>query len=299
MGKLNINPLLDVHQGGKYKKMIYINSYYDFALQPETISYLNSIGISESGTYGSLSGDQIYQAFNRFVKDLKGKPNPNYPTEYILDKYVFLLPFLGNAESNFNKSLVGGYTVTFPTPPSFSQYGIKGDGISKFGYVNVAGASFTPGNTHMSFYSRENITYGGGPNVDMGVYLGSPDRGFSLSSGVNSGGNTAFSRGYSYPDEAVWHTTSRKDGFFSVDRNGFSLILERENAILDSKTLTTTGSIPDNNIHLLCERGSSGALNFSPREMCFAAAGQSLTTSQRTLEYNAVKSLQVALERSV
>jgi len=96
--------------------------------------------ISKQGA--SLSTDEL-TATNRLVQDLKGKPNPDYSTYNIWDKFNAIYPLVGSVWQSHMFNLVNpknqdtAYRLTFYGAPSHDANGINFDGASNFALTGL------------------------------------------------------------------------------------------------------------------------------------------------------------------
>jgi hypothetical protein len=126
------------------------STFYSNALDPDVSAFL--IALQADNAY-------LYQwqinAVERLVLDLKGYPNPLYPTKNIWNKFVYIYPFVGGtaASHRFNLKNPATFKITYTGNPSHSLSGcgwpVPGtDGVN----TNLApSVSLSLNNTHIGY----------------------------------------------------------------------------------------------------------------------------------------------------
>lgn len=196
-------------------------------------------------------------------------------------KYNFMNPLDTNAA--FRLQWFGGWV--------YSRTGALPNGTNAYADTKlVPSINLSNLNTHLSYYSRTNIT--------SDVYtMTSTDPNNQLALYANYLG-TMYSTMYSGFNGRVTGAVSRGDGFFIGSRTSSisHKIYHNTTLVNTSTTSTSLGSLP--NVNMLIG-GLNVNLTDSKKECAFASIGDGLTDSQAQIFSSLVNNLQIALNRAV
>jgi len=273
-------------------------------------------------TAASITDSTQQSAINTLVTDLK--------TYGIWTKMKALYPFVGGTATShkFNlkdpRDLDAAYRLQFNGGWTHSSNGALPNGTTAYAntYLNpfIAfgnGQSHLPaGSTHslvhVSKYSRTNSTI---TNNFDGVYTGSYPQSCWLGMGWNSGwapnGVGIINTQSTNPSDVI--LGNRTDGFFVVNRDGFtSLKSFRNNTLIDIDTTDSRlyneiglqRNLNPQNVYLIAALNEAYDFTFRPFaynnfETAFQSIGDGLTDAEATAFYNAVQAYQTTLGRQV
>ena len=253
----------------------------------ETISYRDRI-IANGGTISEGSLDAV----EKFVRDCRAAN--------IWDKFTEIGTFAGN---NLNAALVkllystqstltnlnfvsGDYTETG------ASAGLNGDGSTK--YLNTGfNAQNLASNGHYSFYLRDDPGVSGNRAM-MGAITASDQ--YWIGS-LNAAADIAYRYGQLANASSAQALTK---GFYTGTRiasNNNRLI--KNGVLLNADGTAVTHTKPNQSVFLWAYSTAGGPSAFLPGRACFYSIGASLTDSEALALHNAVRTLQINLNRSI
>ena len=268
-----------------------------YVFEPETIAFASTC--TSLGDPLTLANEII---LDRFVKDIKGKPNGSYATNNIISLFNFIYPMMNATPAVHSINLVSPGTAP-------SNFYVNWSGLSaahssngiQFGTGILGLTHLTPSVTaslnskHMSFYSRTNSS-----NLSFPAFMGAnaislADKDSLKLVAVGSPAVTEIT-GLLSEDGPVGTTISPFTdtlGFIYINRSGASSTF-----IMKRTTITNGTSSSTNNPNGIVQLGSIDS-QWSDKQGCFFSYGQALTKPQAQGLANAVQALQVSLGRGV
>jgi hypothetical protein len=286
---ININQDCIMIRNGPISTKTFVRS--DYNLQYRYVkAAIEGTGVTLTVTQNN-SGD-------RLIRDIYGESNSNYATTDIHSKLTALYGVLGGSvlPHRFNwmdtRDLDAAYRLTFVGGWAHSSTGADPDGITGFADTHLNSANIlTNYNTHLSYYSRENISSG----CDIGAETPSDTSRFLLSvyytgvGGISDSYDTATGR-------LIVSTYLDFRGLYLVNRSASNQQdFYRNGANVGASTTTISSVLPSSNIMI----GGNIAGTYTNRECAFASVGSSLTSSENVNLYNAVQAYQTSLSRNV
>jgi hypothetical protein len=219
----------------------------------------------------------------------------------IWSKFIEVGPFAG---SNLNAAMVklvyqpaaGGVLtnsnfLSSDYVETGSNGGLAGDG-TKYLNTNVQ-ASTLPDNGHLSFYLREDISGGGNKGLLGGLdgsnqyWLGALNPGVTID--ARYGGLTVASA-----------STGFTKAFYTIVReSSVSLVYYRDGASIATNSSATGTTKPSVSLHAWAFNSLGTATGRINARGSFYSIGQTLTPTETLALHNAVRTLQVALNRAV
>lgn len=247
-------------------------------------------------TAASITDPTITSAIDTLVKGLKSNS--------LWTKMIAVYPFVGGTATThkFNlkdpRDLDAAFRLTFSGTVTHNSNGITPNGTN--GYANtylVPSTSMTNNDTHVSYYSRTNSL---GNRIEIGVSM-------AVSRIVMhtrwSDGNL-YSDNYEFTNGRVTVANSDSRGFYIQTRVSSTdhRVFKNGTQFGSTNTTTTTGSttgitnpifIGARNTH------TSGAADYSDKNLAFVSFGSSLNTSESSTLTTLVSNFQTTLGRNI
>jgi hypothetical protein len=254
----------------------------------ETLAYADRI-IANGGSITQAS----LIAIDNFVRDCKAAN--------IWSKFIEVGPFAG---SNLNAAMVKlvyqGAAGSVLTNSSFvsgdyvetgSSGGLAGDGTKNLN-TNVQ-ATTLPDTGHLSFYLREDITSGGNKGL-----IGALDASNQYWIGATTPSAAVDCRYGALVNASVGGTLNK--GFYIGAReSSTSLSYYRDGSLIASSGSVTGTTKPAFPVHVWAFNASGTASGRINARGSFYSIGQALNATEALALHNAVRALQIALNRSV
>jgi hypothetical protein len=260
-----------------------ITSGYD----PDAQAFLNAAAITDT-TQAT--------AVNDLVVGLKA--------DSIWTKMKAIYPFVGGTATTHKWNLKNpidsdaAFRLIFNGGWTHSTTGIKSNGSNGNADTKLIPSSdLTQDNTHMSYYSRENIY---GTSCDMGVRTsgGSPTNDLS----VYNYADGYYSDQYNYTTGRTSAAISNTSGFIIGSRtNSSTHKLFRNGSQIGSTNTSSSGNILGVNfsVYISALNSAGSGLYYSAREYAFASIGDGLTDTDAANLYTRVQTFQTSLARQV
>jgi len=225
-------------------------------------------------------------AINTLVTDLKGYS--------IWSKMKAIYPFVGGTSSTHKwnlkdpRDLDAAFRLVFSGGWTHSSTGALPNGTNGYADSKLnASTILTANNTHITYYSRTNIT--GVTSMDIGAY------GATRFQMTLAWLNNFESDQYNFSTGRVSTTISDTRGFFVSSRTNSSTHKAFRNSTqLGSTNTGSSGNLPNAVFQL---GGGNGF--WSKREVAFASIGDGLTDTEAANFYTAVQAYQTTLGRSI
>lgn len=246
---------------------------------------------SDAQTFFTATGiiDNVQKnAINQLVLDFKSAG--------IWTKMKALYPFVGSTEATHKynlkdpRDLDAAYRLTFNGTWTHSSSGADPDGSTAYANTHlIPSLILSLGNTHTSYYSRENTASGTKPEIgqyddgDHTLLIYIKDYSGNLAADSYSTDNRLV---VSNPNSQSFYINNRLSGIHKISRNGSDIV----------STTSVSGLLPINQIQL---GGMSNHSQYSDRECAFASIGDGLTASEISTFNQIVNNYQCALSRSV
>ena len=288
--------------GGSFQEVIYyfsdqssnrsginsnINTYYSIysPMDSDAQAFITAASITDSTQQSAV---------NTLVTSLKSAG--------IWSKMKAIYPFVGGTASShkFNlkdpRDLDAAYRLVFNGGWTHSSTGALPNAAN--GYADtklVPNTSLTLNNTHLSVYSRTNISRPSSWHGVSNTYL--PIFAFQLSDG-----NSMYFDGYDYQNHRISATDTNSLGHYIGSINSSTNQVMYKNGVskvVQSAPQTQT-SLPSYSI-FLSTRNDSGTPNpyYGGRELSFSSIGDGLTDAEASAFYTAVQAFQTTLGRQV
>jgi hypothetical protein len=225
-------------------------------------------------------------AINILVTDLKGYG--------VWSKMKAIYPFVGGTASTHKwnlkdpRDLDAAFRLVFTGGWTHSSTGALPNGINAISntFINPS-VNLTSNNTHLSYYSRTNIT--GINSIDIGSF------GVTRLQMTLAYQNNFEADQYNTSTGRIITSITDTRGFFITDRTNSST----HKAFRNSTQLGTTNTgIPGNIPNAVIQFGG-GAGFYSPRQVAFCSIGDGLTNTEAANLYTAVQAYQTTLSRNV
>lgn len=274
------------------RKFVFGGSYTSFVFEPETIAYMNAIGIADDstvyygGTVQEITGNGLWIAVNNFF--LEAKPNSWYTKcnsahPYIggtADRHKFNAKNPLDTDAAFRETFIGGW--------NHNELGVTGNGINTYTNTHYnARTNHNLGGT-VSIYNRTNNagTYydlATGSTTDL-LILKWSDNNIYTHVGVSGVGYGMIPN----PDPT---------GLWAMNWDTTRIRVYRNGTLFQDRARDSYSDMASNNWSL----GSHGSsINSSNRNYCFRAMFTSeLTPTEQSDFRTAVQNLQIALNRHV
>jgi hypothetical protein len=203
-----------------------------------------------------------------------------------------IYPMVGSSAAAFAQNLKSSsFTGSFSVGGTYSSTGYNGNGVSYMNTVLTPSASLTQDSTHLSLYSRTNVSSN---QQDIGAQPG-VNR-FNLE--VRYNGNLSSDQ-YNYETGRVNVANGNSTGFYIATRtNSSTHKVFKNNSQLGTTNTGSPGPLSTINIPIYIGV-SNGSINFSTKEFAFASIGDGLTDTQASNFYTAVQAFQTTLSRNV
>lgn len=237
---------------------------------------------------------KITQAINNLVKDLK--------TTGIWSKCYAIYPFVGGTSTTHQFNLINplntnaAYRLTFTGTWAHSSTGALPNGSNAYAttFIN-ANTVLTQSNTHLSFYSRTNVT-GNGNSIGTATNVqNNPMITMFIRDASNA---TATYNALSTAGAIGTNTDSR--GFYISSKLSSAiggLVLYKNGSSIASNTIAiTTNNYPSVNIYIAV---LTPTIYFDSKECAFASVGLGLTATESSTFNSIVTNFQTALGRNV
>jgi hypothetical protein len=232
---------------------------------------------------GTLSTTEK-QAVNQLVLDLKANS--------LWTPMKAIYPMVGASAAACAQNLKSSsFTGTFTSGWTFASTGATPNGTSAYFDTGLnANTNLSQNSTHLSYYSRTNISAG---QVDMGITTTTGTSTYLLFSYSGTG----FS-GINAAEAARTSAANPTTGLLIGSRNSSSQEKYFTNNVSQTRTATSV-SIASFNIYLGCYNNMGTALFFSSKQCAFSSIGDGLTDTQASNFYTAVQTFQTTLSRQV
>jgi hypothetical protein len=253
------------------------------SLDPDAQAFLTAAGITDA---------TISTAIDNFVIGLK--------TDNLWNKFYTLYPIVGGTAETHKwnlkdpRDLDAAFRITFQGGITHSSTGIQSNGSSGYGNTHFKDSNWTNANRSISLYSRTN-DFGAG-KVSTGIFSSGVLTQFLLKF---SNSNDCYMR-FSDTGQQIGTVTDTR-GFFSGSKfatSGSNVRGYKNNVVLGNRSQTST-AMANINYFILAQNGSGTAAEFSLREYCFFAYGQSFNDVETSNLYTRVQALQTALSREM
>ena len=215
-------------------------------------------------------------------------------------KMKAVYPFVGSSSSSFKYNLKNpldtdaAFRLTYGGGLTYSSTGLLG-GVNGYADTKLVPSSVLSLNsTHISFYSRTDTSTS--ENVEMGVNdISNTSRLFIAPK--FSGANTAYRSVNSA--QAGPGTSPNMQGFFIASRViSTAMKLYRNGSVLFNDS-TSSGSLWNTNMFLLCYNNSGTPTFYTDRECAFASIGDGLDDTDATNLNTRVTTFQTSLNRNI
>jgi hypothetical protein len=244
-------------------------------------------------TAAAITDPTISSSIDKLVVDLKAAG--------VWSKMKAIYPFVGGTASThkFNlkdpRDLDAAFRLSFLGGWTHSANGALPNGTNGYANTNLNDSSLTPNSSHISYYSRTNITT---VAYDMGIYNGTKGIWFALKySGIDSFTGGIFQTGASVEASVI---NLNSTGYYVGGKNGNTTVKFYKNgtnvvSIAKADTTATNTSIY---LASLNQNGSP-AFGFSTKQCAFSTIGDGLTDTEAANLYTAVQTFQTTLNRQV
>jgi len=273
--------------------------------QPETTTYLNTIGIVNGAAVyfpaspQEITGAAIWNAVDAFVVSSKTITGLTLGINNLSTKFPFIYLMIGgtavtnkynlcdpqDTNAAFRISYLGGWT--------FSATGSLPNGVNSYGDSFLTpNPSLSLNDTHLSYYSR--TASAGVANIETGADDGAGrslavlPRYFTGAAGYSANGTLI--------TKSVTIVTS---AFFQTQRTSATNIEFYRNK---TNLYTDVDALPDrpfSKIFIGCRSLNNAPQEYTNRECAFASCGVSFTPTNQALYYDAIQALQTSLFRQV
>lgn len=284
------------------RKFIFGWSFTSFAFEPETIAYMNAIGIADDSTvyYPStpqqITGNELWLAVNDFVLSIKSIG---------LSKFKAIYPIIGGTANRHKFNLINpldfdsAYRVSFTGGWAHFSTGALPNGINAFGNTHLK--PFSSGiiynNNHVSYYSRTSIV-GTSNSQFYEIGSGNTTGDNNLSLWTRRATDTAGYDSGNFPTNRQTASNTDGRGLYIGSANGSVAKLYKNGSEISSKILTPF-TITDHDVYIGGFNEFLGTQFSSNKECSFASIGYGLSDVEVTLLNTAVQNLQIALNRQV
>jgi hypothetical protein len=242
-------------------------------------------------TAAAITDPTQQSAVNNLVIGLKA--------DGVWSKMKAIYPFVGGTASTHKFNLKNpldtdaAFRLVFNGGITHSANGIKANGTNGYSDTKLIPSShLLNNNTHLSYYSRENITANA---VDIGNFTNGA---FSL---YNFAG-TYFSDQYNNSTGRISSVNADTRGFITGSRTASNVhkLFRNGSQIGATNTGASGGLTTINNPMLISAANLNGSITyFSPRQYSFASIGDGLTDTEATNLNTRVTTFQTALNRNV
>ena len=237
-------------------------------------------------TAASITNPTQQSAINTLVTDLKGYN--------IWTKFKAIYPIVGGSASSHavNLKTPGTFNLTFTNSWTHSATGMT----PSVAYANTSlnpSTSLTLNNTHLSFYSRTNVS---AVQRDIAIY----QSGDNPTMALGTGSGVEISDHYNY-NQRISASIASSTGFYIGSRTtSTSHKLYKNNTTLGTNTSTNTNALPNGNLFIGAANSTNlGITSYSTKECAFASIGDGLTDTEAANFYTAVQAYQTTLSRQV
>jgi hypothetical protein len=238
-------------------------------------------------TATSETDTTIISALNTLETDLT--------TYGLTAKIKALYPMVGGTATKhkFNfmdaRDLDAAYRLTFFGGGTHSATGYQPNGTNAYANTFLNGNTLTLNSTHISAYSRTNLTTN---SAMIGCFTGA----LELSIFPRYGG-TQFLYAVNGAEYGIANTDSR--GLFSANRNNALNITPWRNGTKLTTTTSASVALISENITLSALNSTGARYYFGAHELAFASVGSGLTDGEQANLYTAVQAFQTTLSRQI
>jgi hypothetical protein len=225
-------------------------------------------------------------AVNQLVIDLKANS--------LWTPMKAIYPMVGSSAAACAQNLKSSsFTGTFTSGWTFASTGVTPNGTSAyFNTALVPSTQLTQDSTHLSFYSRTDIS---GTQQEIGTQATNPDR-FNLE--LRYSGNLSSDQ-YNFLTGRVNVANANSTGFYVASRTNSSTHKVFKNSSQIGTTNTTISGTLSLMTNALFIGAANGSANYSTKECAFASIGDGLTDTQASNFYTLVQIFQTTLSRNV
>lgn len=246
----------------------------------------------------SISNDTQKLAINTLVTDLKGYG--------VWAKMRAIYPFVGGTSSTHKwnlkdpRDLDVAFRLVFSGGWTHSSTGALPNGTNAFADTFLTpNTSLTQNSTHVSYYSRTNITSNTGVEfgswhtsyaygIEFAIYRNTVNKTYCV---INTGGGTA-----TILAAATTPTTGFYIGNRTASNNGSMF---KNNTKIATNTNSVTATLSGFKLYLGASNDFGTASAFSNKQCAFASIGDGLTDTESANLYTAVQAYQTILNRAV
>lgn len=274
-------------------------------IQPETLTYLNAIGILNNatiyftGTPQQITGAAIWNAVDSFVVSCKTIFSLTLGANNLSTKFPFIYPMIGGTAVTNKYNLCdaqdtnAAFRLVFNGGWVFSPTGSLPNGVNAYGntFCTPVG-SLSLNNTHLSYYSR--TASNGASYVEIGADDGAGRQLYVAPRYVT--GTLAYSANSTQQVKGVTVVTS---AYWQSQRTSATNIEFYRNKVNLYTDVDIFSQIPNSIIYLGCRSLANSPQEYTNRECAFSSCGVSMSVANQALYYDAVQQLQTSLFRQV
>lgn len=290
MGEVNINPLLNIHEGGKYKKMLVVNSYR--RTDADATAIIDAMNADPAGVLSSVQESRIRRLVER------------YKAAGLWNKRAAMYCWAGdNAfKQKFNiRNLANNTNLGFQTGWTHSSNGGLPNG-STYATTNISQDLYGAGTYEsfsMGYYSFTNSSSGSDFMEELGCRpnTGNTTNQVSLAikhpSGSGAANQTVGSVGGSVVAVSAANAVTDTRGWFFLNRQNLSSLKVIQNtSTIVSSTSTETNTAINQNI-IAGAMQTAGSINYRTNRGCsFIVIGKGLTDAEQAEEYSIIQEWQ-------
>lgn len=251
---------------------------------PDAQAFFNRVDIAG----GSLSTTEK-NAVNQLVLDFKANG--------IWTSMKFIYPMVGGSAAACAQNLKSSsFTGTFTSGWTFASTGITGNGTSA--YMNTGlnqSVQFSQTNGEIGIYSRSDIL---GLTCDIGCYGSGAFGDYCLIPKTNVGGAKMYGRAATQ-DINSGYNPSTSLGLFSIQTDGTNTQKFYRNGLLRATLSIVTRALSNLNTYIGAASTPTTPIFYSARQIAFAYASNTLTSTNQADLYTAVQAFQTTLSRQV
>lgn len=261
----------------------------NITLDPDAQAFITAAGITDATQQSAI---------NTLVVDLK-----NYG---IWSKMKAIYPFVGGTSSTHKwnlkdpRDLDAAFRLVFSGGWTHSSTGALPNGTN--GYADtflIPNTSLTASSTHLSYYSRTNVTNNTGLEfgawqtsyaygIEFAIYRNVPNKTYAIINTTGGGGLILAS------------ATTPTTGFYIINRTANNIgKIFKNNITIATNTGSYTTTTTTSKLYLAASNDFGTAAAFANKQCAFASIGDGLTDTEAANLYTAVQAYQTTLSRNV
>lgn len=177
-----------------------------------------------------------------------------------------------NLKNPINSNLA--YRITWSLYPTFSPRGVDFNGTTQYGDTFFIPSTLTANNTHLSYYSRENVQSG----TDIGEY-DQPSDAINFQMLIRYTDNNNYTDAYAASGGRITYSHTDSSGFWLQSRTASNAMNLYKNGSSVASIATSGGSL-SSSVSINIGRSNSNAPLYSSRQCAFASIGPGFIAAQ-------------------